>query len=174
MPDGLYEHDALAWADHQAALLRRLAAGEGVNEAVDWPHVIEEVQDVGLSELRACQSLLEQALTHLLKLHAMPDSPSAKHWRDEVRAFRHDVQRRFTPSMRQRVGLDDLYDKAAGRAQAAIEDNGVPLQPLPEACPFTLDDFLAGGPDVPALVARLDEAGADDLPEAAGLRGNHA
>ena len=78
MPDGLYERDALAWADRQAALLRRVAAGEGVNEAVDWPHVIEEVQDVGLSELRACQSLLEQVLTHLLKLHAMPDSLSAQ------------------------------------------------------------------------------------------------
>lgn len=42
----------------QAPPLRRLAAGEGVNEAVDWPNVIEELQDVGLSELRACRSLL--------------------------------------------------------------------------------------------------------------------
>jgi Domain of unknown function DUF29 len=155
MPDGLYEHDALAWADHQAALLRRLAAGEGVNEAVDWLHVIEEVQDVGLSELRACQSLLEQALTHLLKLRAMPDSPSAKHWRDEVQAFRHDVQRRFTPSMRQRIGLDDLYRKAAGRARTAIEDNGI-APPLPEECPLSLDELLNEDFGVAALVAKLD------------------
>jgi len=35
MPNGLYDRDALASADRQAALLRRLAAGEGVNEAVD-------------------------------------------------------------------------------------------------------------------------------------------
>ncbi|MGI4944385.1 MAG: DUF29 family protein [Janthinobacterium lividum] len=96
-----------------------------MNEAVDWLHVIEEVQDVGLSELRACQSLLEQALTHLLKLRAMPDSPSSKHWRDEVQAFRHDVQRRFTLSVRQRIGLDDLYRKAAGRARTAMEGNGI-------------------------------------------------
>jgi len=159
MPDGLYEHDALAWADHQAALLRRLAAGEGVNEAVDWPHVIEEVQDVGLSELRACQSLLEQVLTHLLKLHSMADSPSAKHWRDEVQAFRHDVQRRFTPSMRQRIGLDDLYRKAAGRARTAMEDNGVAPGPLPERCPFGLDELLNEGFGAAALVAKLDGGG---------------
>ncbi len=156
MPDGLYEHDALAWADQQATLLRRLAAGEGVNEAVDWPNVIEEVQDVGLSELRACQSLLEQALTHLLKLHAWPDSGSAKHWRDEIRAFLHDLQRRFTPSMRQRIGLDDLYDKAAGRVRAAMEDDDIAPGPLPEACPFALDDLLAGRLDVAALVTKLD------------------
>ncbi len=162
MPDGLYEHDALAWAERQAALLRRLAAGEGVNEAVDWPNVIEEVQDVGLSELRACQSLLEQALTHLLKLHALPDSQAAKHWRDEVRAFLHDVQRRFTPSMRQRTGLDDLYDKAAGRARAAAADSGAMAGLWPSTCPFTLDDLVASRLDVVELVARLGEGQAGD------------
>ena len=64
MPDGLYERDALAWAERQADLLRRLAAGERLNEPVDWPNVIEEVQDVGLSELRACKRLLRQAWQH--------------------------------------------------------------------------------------------------------------
>ncbi len=54
MPDGAYKRDALAWAAHQAGLLRRLAAGERLNEAVDWTHVIE-VEDVGLSELRTCR-----------------------------------------------------------------------------------------------------------------------
>ena len=154
MPDGLYEHDALAWADHQAALLRRLAAGEGVNEAVDWRNVIEEVQDVGLWELRGCQSLLEQVLTHLLKLHALPGNRAAKHWRDEVRAFLNDVQRRFTQSMRQRIGLDDLYGKALARARAAAGDAAMPCL-APETCPFTLDGLLAGQLDVTALVAKL-------------------
>ncbi len=54
MPDGLYERYALAWAERQAGLLRRLAAGEQLREPVDWAHVIEEVADVGLAELRAC------------------------------------------------------------------------------------------------------------------------
>ena len=152
MPDGLYERDALAWAERQAGLLRRLAAGEALGEAVDWVRVIEEVADVGLSELRACQSLLEQAMVHLLKLHALPDSGAARHWRDEVRAFLHDVERRFTPSMRQRIGLDDLYAKAVGRVRAAVEDSGDVARALPGACPFTLAELLAG--DVAGLVAR--------------------
>ncbi len=58
MPEGLYKQDILSWAERQSELLRRLAAGEHVNEAVDWAHVIEELRDVGLSELRACESLL--------------------------------------------------------------------------------------------------------------------
>lgn len=127
-----------------------------MNEAVDWLHVIEEVQDVGLSELRACQSLLEQALTHLLKLRAMPDSPSSKHWRDKVQAFRHDVQRRFTLSVRQRIGLDDLYQKEAGRARIAMEGNGIAPGLLWEECPLGLDELLSESFDIAALVAKLD------------------
>ncbi|HEX3350486.1 MAG TPA: DUF29 family protein [Acetobacteraceae bacterium] len=83
--------------------------------------MIDEVRDVGVSELRARQSLLEQALAHLLKLHTLPESPVPAHWRDEIRAFLNDVERWFTPSMRQRIGLEDLYHRAARRAQAAAE-----------------------------------------------------
>jgi hypothetical protein len=152
MPGGLYERDALAWAEQQADLLRRLAAGERLNAAIDWPNVIEEVQDVGLSELRACRSLLQQAVTHLLKLHAWPDSPAAAHWHDEAGVFLDDAANRFTPSMRQRIDLDDLYAKALRRAATARDAAGLP-RPLPETCPFTLDELLAG--DIAALAARL-------------------
>ena len=47
MPDDLYERDILAWSERQAELLRRVANGERVND-VDWPHVVEEIADVGI------------------------------------------------------------------------------------------------------------------------------
>ncbi len=150
MPDGLYEHDALAWAERQAALLRRLAAGEGVNETVDWPNVIEEVQDLGLSELRACRSLLRQALVHLLKLHALPDSQAADHWRGELAGFLTDARDAFSPSMRQRIDLAELYADAVYRTR-----NGNRMAPPLETCPFVLDDLLAGRPELAELVAKL-------------------
>ena len=152
MPDGLYETDALAWAERQAALLRRLAAGEGVNEAIDWPNVIEEVQDVGLSELRACCSLLQQAMTHLLKVHAWPNSHSAAAWSDEIGVFLDDAEQRFSLSMQQRIDLDALYAKARRRVGAAQDDSGKP-RPYPVECPFAVAELLGG--DVPALSAKL-------------------
>jgi hypothetical protein len=154
MPDSLYERDALAWSERQADLLRRIAAGERLNEDVDWPNVIEEVQDVGLSELRACNSLVRQAMLHLLKLHAWPGSRAASHWHDEIGAFLADAGDRFTSSMRQRISLLDQYAKALHLARTATDDTGGP-RPLPEACPFTLDDLLAERPDITALLARL-------------------
>ena len=45
-----------------------MAAGERLNEAVHWDNVIDEVLDLERSELHGCESQLEQALRHLLKL----------------------------------------------------------------------------------------------------------
>jgi hypothetical protein len=67
MPDDLYERDILTWSEHQADLLRRLARGERVND-VDWPHIVEEIEDVGLSELNAVKNHLRLMLLHLLEL----------------------------------------------------------------------------------------------------------
>ncbi len=154
MPDGLYERDALLWSEQQASLLRRLAAGERVNDAVDWPNVIEEMEAVGRSELRACESLLGQAVLHLLKLHAWPGSQSAGHWIEEAEQFVLGASRAFAPSMRQRLDLDGIYATAAFLLRRKTDASGL-ARPSPEGCPYALDDLLTARPDVEALVAQL-------------------
>ncbi len=160
MPDGLYDQDVLIWSEQQADLLRRLAAGERVNDAVDWANVIEEVQDVGQSQLRSCEGLLRQAMLHLLKLHAWPESRSAGYWRQEAGTFLDDAALYFAPSMRQRIDLEALYTKAWRRAASATDESG-PAQHLPNACPFTLDALLSGEVSTPleAVKPRPSEAG---------------
>ena len=78
-----YETDILAWSEHQAALLRHLAAGERVND-VDWPNIIDEVESVGREQLHAVESLLVQAFLHELKAQAWPQLREAPHWRAEL------------------------------------------------------------------------------------------
>jgi hypothetical protein len=46
----LYDTDLLIWTEHQADLLRRLAAGKHVNEQVDWANVAEEIEAFGKSQ----------------------------------------------------------------------------------------------------------------------------
>ncbi len=156
MPDSLYETDILTWSEHQADLLRRLASGERLNETIDWENLIDEVESVGRSELRSCESLLRQAIIHLLKLHLWPDSAAAAHWAAEVLGFLADAQRSFSPSMRQRIDLAGLYGTAVRQAEA--EARGQPAPDLPLTCPFVLDDLLADRPDVAALVQRLQNS----------------
>ena len=154
MPDDLYDRDILIWSEQQADLLRRLAAGERVNEAVDWPNLIEEVQDVGLSELRACRSLLRQAMTHLLKMRLFPDGPQ-DHWRDEVVELLTQATDAYTPSMGQRIDLGDQYRRALNAVKAG---GATDLTGLATDCPFALDDLLADPPDMPGLLATLGQS----------------
>ena len=139
--DELYWRDALAWSERQADLLRRIARGERVND-VDWPHVIDEIEDVGISELNAVRSLLRQALVHLLKAHAWPNDTACQHWRIEIAGFLDDAAARFAPSMRQRLDIDDLWRRACKQVDQTIMGDRPP-GPLPDACPFTIDDLLA-------------------------------
>jgi hypothetical protein len=56
-----YDTDVVIWSERQADLLRRVAAGERVNDQVDWTNVIEEVESVGQSQVDAVESLWTQA-----------------------------------------------------------------------------------------------------------------
>ena len=73
----LYGDDILLWSKQQAELLRRMAAGERVDDQVDWPNVIEEIESVGRAELRAVRSALRIAMQHKLYLLAsLAERPS--------------------------------------------------------------------------------------------------
>jgi hypothetical protein len=137
--DTLYDTDILEWSERQALLLRKEAAAGRSNE-IDWENVIEEVEDVGRSSLRACRSQLFQALLHMLKAEAWPLAREVPHWQSEARVARFNASDAFTPSMRQRIDVTDLYGKAL-RAMPESHDGQPPL-PSPPECPVTLDELL--------------------------------
>ena len=135
-----YDTDILLWSNEQAALLRRVAAGERVNDQVDWENVIEEVESVGRSQLSAVRSHLIQALLHDLKAEAWPLSSEVPHWRAEARRARGDAAEAFAPSMRRHIDVPKLYARALRYMPDSI-DAQLPL-PLPAVCQITLDELL--------------------------------
>jgi hypothetical protein len=140
----LYSDDVLLWSEQQAGLLRRLAAGERVNEQIDWQNLIEEVESVGNEQLHAVESLLLQALIHMLKAEAWPESRDAPKWRADALNFRAQAANRFVPSMRQRIRLDRLYRQA--RRAVPETNDGEPGLPLSETYTVTLDELLGEEP----------------------------
>ena len=139
-----YDADILVWSEHQAALLRRRAAGELVNDAaLDWANIAEEIEDVGSNRLHAVESLLTQALRHMLKAEAWPLARDEPTWRADAIDFRRQARRRFVPSMRQKIDLAALYADAL----AAVPDrlDGQPPLPLPRVCNPRLDELLSEG-----------------------------
>lgn len=136
-----YDTDILLWSEHQAGLLRRRAAGELVNEAeLDWPNIAEEIESVGSEQRHAVESLLLQALIHMLKAEGWPLSSDVPHWQAEARVFRAQARRRFVPSMRQKVDVAGIYADALRGLPDTID--GQPPLPVPDVCPVTLDELL--------------------------------
>jgi hypothetical protein len=136
----LYDQDILVWSERQAELLRRLDAGQPTNERPDWPHIIEEIEDVGRSELHAVESLLAQALRHILKAEAWHASRDASTWRSDSIDFCAQARRRYTSSMRQRIDLAEIYADALEALPEAMD--AIAPGPVPARCPFTLDELL--------------------------------
>jgi hypothetical protein len=137
----LYETDIVEWSEHQAALLRRLAAGERVNDQVDWANVVEEIDSVGNEQVHAVNSLLMQAMTHRLKAMGWPDARDLPNWQADARRFAIDAADRFTPSMRRRLGVARIYRRALRTLPDSMD--GKPPLTLPAECPWSLEELLA-------------------------------
>jgi hypothetical protein len=155
LPAG-YEEDVYAWALHQAAVLRGLkAASLPLPNDLDLENVAEEIESLGNEQLFQVQSNLEQALLHMLKLAAEPESDAVRHWAAEIRAFLHTARRRYRPSMRRALDLDALWVGLIRQIRLEARQEGLPMPGLPAAVPFTLEELLDEEADPRALAARL-------------------
>ncbi|WP_149536605.1 DUF29 domain-containing protein [Siccirubricoccus phaeus] len=154
--DGLYDSDILRWSEQQAALLRRLAAGERVNDAIDWPNLIDEVESVGRSQLNAVESLLDVGLRHLVLAYAAARREAVPHWRAEARAALARAGRLATPGMLPRLELPEIWASARDVALAKLAVEAGIAREVSEACPFTLAELLDRQPEIDTLLAHLD------------------
>ncbi len=150
MPDGHYRTGTLGRSKAQAERLRRRRRGELVND-LDWERVIEEVEDVGGSQLSAVESHLGLAVLHALKALAWPEHPAAERWLQEIAMFLSNAQTGFQPGMQQHVDPAELYARALKQSRKLPPLGGVPPRPLPEMVALT------------AAELRDEEFGAIDL-----------
>jgi len=145
-----YDTDILVWSEHQAALLRRRAAGELLNEAdLDWSNIAEEIESLGRSDRRELRSRVATILFHLIKLQASPATDPRAGWRVTVleqRAGLRDVLR-DSPSLMRTVSAVIAEEIEAARERAAIGLAGEERRIDPATLTFTVDQVL--GPWLP-------------------------
>jgi hypothetical protein len=139
----LYDTDTALWSDQQAALLRRLAAGERVNDQVDWENVIEEIQDVRKRYEDEIESRLITLCTHLLKWHYQPAMRSDS-WRSVIVRSRNRIARlaRKMPTLAPYPAAALAKAYPDGRLAAEAETG---LTDLPAACPWTIEQLMDPG-----------------------------
>jgi hypothetical protein len=141
----LYDEDFHAWAGHQAEALRRLQATHP-SLPLDFEHLIEEVEDLAKSDLRAARSQLVRMLSHLLKLeYSCVDRPR-RQWLISVDDARRELRDIMTATLRNSIEphLAELYDDArlATRRGLLDHDEVDAAAVLPAVLPYTFDQLL--------------------------------
>jgi hypothetical protein len=161
---GLYDSDILAWSEQQAEVLRSLAGRRDLPNDLDLSHVVEEIEDVGLSQLHAVSSFIRLIMTHAIKCWADPDAPSLLHWHAEIGGWQTELVSRLTASMRNRIELDREWQRAARQTIRDLKAQGADAAAvkvrfvLDTACPLALDDLNCDPADPALLVERLTRA----------------
>ena len=161
-----HKADFVGWAFGQAERLRALPQLN--NAGLDVENLAEEIEDLGRSELNKIHSLIRQALVHLIKIVADPDSDARRHRQQEVGGFVIPVQRAWSPEYRQRIDMDEIWADAREEAGNALAAYDVPLPGLPDTCPFPIDLFVERGFDTAAAIEHLKRAVADLSPRYEG------
>lgn len=100
----LYDRDFVRWTEEQAQALR-LAAGAGSNLPLDWEHLAEEVESLGISYRRELRSRIGLIIEHLLKLEHSPAIEPRRGWTDTVLRERAEVELLVSenPSLREKL-----------------------------------------------------------------------
>jgi hypothetical protein len=124
-----YDVDFYAWTQRQGALLRRLAAGERVNDAdFDWRNIAEEIETLGRSERGAVASSIRNIMQHLMKLEASPARDPRPGWRATIRRERVDIEALLEENPSLKPAVDKMITQELPRARhlalASLEEYG--------------------------------------------------
>ncbi len=139
--------DFVAWADEQAAILRRLNATR-VNDidALDLERLAEEVQEMADVKRDHIRSALSRIVEHILKLEHSPDVDPRRGWRVSVVENRSRAETLLDDSGTLRAEVPSMVPRAwsNGRKLAVkgLQIYGHDADDVPADCPWTLDQIL--------------------------------
>ncbi len=143
----LYDKDYPLWVDINLQLLKDKAY-----ELVDWDNLLEEIEDMGRSDLKACISYLAVILEHLYKLDNFKDmaggETAGNKWIKSIRNSKLEIEVLFKryPSLKSKLPSEIDYAWSLARKNLYIwldENNKNPEDfNIPEECPYTYEEAL--------------------------------
>ncbi len=141
----LYQQDFYAWTQAQAEALRRLAELRP-NLDLDFPHLIEEVADLGTSERDTVRSQLRRVIEHCLKLEYSRASDPRGSWYNSIIDARAVLEDKLSPSLRRDLEehLSRLWTQARTKADNGLRRFAEPdaADLLPADFPYDMDELL--------------------------------
>jgi hypothetical protein len=118
----LYSEDFVLWSKRQADALRAAARG-GSNRQLDWGHLAEEIEDLGISQRSALRNHIRRIIRHLIKLEYSRASDPRRGWIETIGDARAEIEDLLETSPSLKVELSDNIAKQTPRAiKLAIRD----------------------------------------------------
>ncbi len=133
----LYETDFVEWAERQASVLR---AEEF--ESVDWDHLIEEIEGLGISQQNDLRNRLKVLIMHLLNYQFQPERRS-RSWQVTIVNQRIEIADllEMNPSLRPRLPMfvTSVYPVAVKRA---ANETGLLHSTFPTECSYSIEQLM--------------------------------
>jgi uncharacterized protein DUF29 len=118
----LYNEDFVLWSKQQADALRAAAHG-GSNQQLDWGHLAEEIEDLGVSQRSALRSQIRRIIRHLAKLEHSPASGPRRGWVETIGDARAEIDDLLetSPSLEAEIS-GDIAQQMPRAIRLAIQD----------------------------------------------------
>ncbi|MDJ0843411.1 MAG: DUF29 domain-containing protein [Crocosphaera sp.] len=137
MQTNLYNKDYYLWLEETVQLLK-----EGRLTEIDVNNLIEEIEDMGISQKNALESNLIVLLMHLLKWKYQPAKQSGS-WRGSIREHRRRILKAFRNSRSLKRYFEEIFDESYQEARKqAADETELSLNTFPETCPFKVEEIL--------------------------------
>ena len=133
-----HDEDFFAWPHHQAARLRNIPADEAAALGLDNTHLAEEIEDLGISELRGLTSQIQRAAMHLLKWKYQKSARSTS-WKATIIDACYQIESYFeSASLQNKITEADMAYIFRKAYQLALVETGLPQSAIPMGIIFTL------------------------------------
>ncbi len=135
----LYEIDYYLWIE---TTLKQLENRDIAN--LDWQHLAEEIEALGIEQRRKLESYLKQLLIHLLlyRYWTTEKETCQRGWQIEISNFRDELEFSFRSTTLYNYFMTCLPQVYIKARRQAIQKTGLSSEIFPQQCPFSPEDIL--------------------------------
>jgi hypothetical protein len=146
----IYKEDFVAWSKEQAEALRSAARG-GSNQKLDWENLAEEIESLGISQLRELKSQIRRVIEHLLKLEYSRAADPRMGWIESIGDARSEIEAVLEDSPSLKTDIDGAIaaevKRGLRKAIAELEkygelDSATVARIRDRAATYTVDQIL--------------------------------
>ena len=132
-----HESDFHQWSQTQAEVLRKKEFAK-----LDIENLIEELQDLGMSEESKLESHLNNLIMHMLKAKYQPNMHT-RSWDLSIKESKQRAKRVLKKNPSLKCKLDEIIEEAYSTAEIrAARETGLDEEIFPEKCPWNLKEIF--------------------------------